>query len=47
MRVLSAAGFVTEVGHEMYAANELTKAMADPVTDGVVKARYVCHASYK
>ncbi|PMD42041.1 S-adenosyl-L-methionine-dependent methyltransferase [Hyaloscypha variabilis F] len=40
MRVLTAAGFVDEVGVETYAANELTKLMAEDVTDGVVKGSY-------
>jgi hypothetical protein len=40
MRVLTAAGFVDEVGVETYAANELTRLMAEDVTDGVVKGSY-------
>ena len=41
MRVLSVINFVTEVGHERYMANDITRMMADPITDGVVKTWYV------
>ena len=44
MRVLSAMGFVDEVDYETYAANDLTNLMAEDVTDGVVKMRYVLFA---
>ena len=40
MRVLSGIKHVKEVGLETYAANNLTKAMADPVTEGSVKIWY-------